>query len=325
MLATVYSRAGSNHGNGEPTRESDRATFSRPRGAQDTLMRVAVIGASGTIGRPLVEALSQTHEVVRVARRPPRDNQENWIAADATDAVAISSALEGIDVVYHLVHSLGSADFEERDRAAATVVAEGAANVGARQIVYLGGLGEGGSELSSHLRSRAETADILAGGAVPLTTLRAAMIVGPGSVAFETILALVERLPVMVCPRWVSVETQPVALADVLTALAGVCGEPAAFGQTFDLGGPEVMTYRTMLERTARLRGRHPILIEVPFLTPRLSSLWLHLVTPANVSVARPLVEGLRIPTVAHDDRIWELVKTRRTTFDESVRAALRE
>jgi len=288
-------------------------------------MRVAVIGATGTIGRPLAEALARTHDVVGVARRPPRDNQVNWIAADATDAVAICSALEGINVVYHLVHSLGSADFEERDRAAATTVAESAATVGATQVVYLGGLGEGASELSPHLRSRAETADILAGGAVPLTTLRAAMIVGPGSVAFETILTLVERLPVMVCPRWVSVETQPVALADVLTALAGVCGEPAAYGQTFDLGGPEVMTYRTMLERTAHLRGKHPILIEVPFLTPRLSSLWLHLVTPANVSVARPLVEGLRIPTVAHDDRIWELVKTRRTTFDESVQAALRD
>ena len=288
-------------------------------------MRVAVIGATGTIGRPLAEALARTHDVVGVARRPPRDNQVNWIAADATDAVAIRSALEGINVVYHLVHSLGSADFEERDRAAATAIAESAATVGATQVVYLGGLGEGASELSPHLRSRAETADILGGGAVPLTTLRAAMIVGPGSVAFETILALVERLPVMVCPRWVSVETQPVALADVLTALAGVCGEPAAFGETFDLGGPEVMTYRTMLERTARLRGRHPILIEVPFLTPRLSSLWLHLVTPANVSVARPLVEGLRIPTVAHDDRIWKLVKTRRTTFDESVQAALRD
>jgi uncharacterized protein YbjT (DUF2867 family) len=116
-------------------------------------MRVAVIGASGTIGRPLVEALSRTHEVVGVARRAPRDNEVNWIAADAADAVAICSALEGIDVVYHLVHSLGSADFEERDRAAATVVAEGAAKVGARQIVYLGGLGEGASELSPHLRA----------------------------------------------------------------------------------------------------------------------------------------------------------------------------
>src|SRR6185436_20176874 len=175
MLATVYSGAGSNHGNGGPTRESDRATFSRPRSAQDTLMRIAVIGASGTIGRPLVEALSQTHEVVRVARRPPRDNRENWIAADATDAVAISSALEGIDVVYHLVHSLGSADFEERDRAAATAVAEGAASAGAKQVVYLGGLGEGSSDLSPHLRSRAETAEILAAGSVPVTALRAAM------------------------------------------------------------------------------------------------------------------------------------------------------
>jgi uncharacterized protein YbjT (DUF2867 family) len=288
-------------------------------------MRVAVIGATGTIGRPLVEALSRTHHVVGIARRPPQDNQVNWITADATDAVAICAALDGIDVVYHLVHSLGSADFEERDRVAATAVAESAATVGAKQVVYLGGLGEVTYELSPHLRSRAETADILADGAVPLTTLRAAMIVGPGSVAFETILALVERLPVMVCPRWVSVETQPVALADVLKALVGVCGEPAAYGQTFDLGGPEVMTYRTMLERTARLSGKHPILIEVPFLTPRLSSLWLHLVTPANVSVARPLVEGLRIPTVAHDDRIWELVKTRRTTFDESVQVALRD
>ena len=123
------------------------------------------------------------------------------------------------------------------------------------------------------------------------------MIVGAGSAAFETILALVERLPVMVCPRWVSVETQPVALADVLAALVAVCGRDDTFGAAFDVGGPEVMTYRTMMERAARIRGKHPLLIEVPFLTPRLSSLWLYLVTPASVSVARPLVEGLRIPT----------------------------
>lgn len=289
-------------------------------------MRVAVIGATGTIGRPLVEVLSRSHDVVGVARRPPpRDDSVQWIAADASDPVAIRAALEGIEVVYHLVHSLGSDDFEERDRAVARAVAGGAAGAGAQQVVYLGGLGEGASDLSPHLRSRAETAEILAAGSVPVTTLRAAMIVGPGSAAFETILALVERLPVMICPRWVSVETQPVALTDVLAALAAVCGEPAASGETFDLGGPEVMTYRTMMERTARLRGKHPILIEVPFLTPRLSSLWLHLVTPANVSVARPLVEGLRIPTVAHDDRIWRLIERPRTTFDDAVQAALRE
>jgi len=288
-------------------------------------MRVAVVGATGTIGRPLVEALSAEHRVVGVARRPPSTaaDRVEWIAADATDAAAIRAALDGADVVYHLVHSLGSGDFEALDRAAATAVAEGAAAAGARQVVYLGGLGEASADLSPHLRSRAETAKILAAGPVPLTALRAAMIVGPGSAAFETILALVERLPVMVCPRWVSVETQPVALADVLAALVGVCGNEAAYDQTFDLGGPEVMTYRTMMERAARLRGKRPILIEVPFLTPRLSSLWLHLVTPASVSVARPLVEGLRIPTVAHDDLIWELVGVGRTTFDDAVRSAL--
>jgi uncharacterized protein YbjT (DUF2867 family) len=287
-------------------------------------MRVAVVGGTGTIGRPLVDALSRVHHVVGIARHPPSSGDGvTWIAADAGDAIAIRAALEGIDVVYHLVHSLGSSDFEERDRAAATAVAAGAATAGAKQIVYLGGLGEERSDLSPHLRSRAETAAILTDGPVPVTALRAAMIVGPGSAAFETILALVERLPVMVCPRWVSVETQPVALTDVLAALVGVCGEPVAYGETFDLGGPEVMTYRTMMERTAQLRGKHPILIAVPFLTPRLSSLWLHLVTPANVSVARPLIEGLRIPTVAQDDRIWDLVKVRRTSFDEAIRTAL--
>ena len=287
-------------------------------------MRVAVVGATGTIGRPLVDALSDAHDVVGIARRPPEPAGKTveWVAADATDGPAMRSALDGAEVVVHLVHSLGSADFEARDRAAARAVADGAEQAGARQIVYLGGLGEG-SELSPHLRSRAETASVLAGGSVPVTTLRAAMIVGAGSAAFETILALVERLPVMICPRWVSVETQPVALADVLAALVAVCGRDDTFGAAFDVGGPEVMTYRTMLERAARIRGRHPVLIEVPFLTPRLSSLWLYLVTPASVSVARPLVEGLRIPTLAHDDRIWELVGTERTTFDDAVRAAL--
>jgi len=229
-------------------------------------------------------------------------------------------ALDGAEVVYHLVHSLGSSDFEELDRTAAKAVVAGAAAGGARQIAYLGGLGEGASP---HLRSRAETARILNAGPVPVTTLRAAMIVGAGSAAFETILALVERLPVMICPRWVSVATQPVAVADVLGVLVGVCGMSAAFDQVFDLGGPEVMTYRTMMERVARIRGKQPLLIEVPFLTPRLSSLWLHLVTPASVAVARPLVEGLRVPTVAEDDRIWELVGVKRTSFDDAIRSAL--
>jgi uncharacterized protein YbjT (DUF2867 family) len=173
------------------------------------------------------------------------------------------------------------------------------------------------------LRSRAETAAILSAGPVPVTTLRAAMIVGADSAAFKTILALVDRLPVMICPRWVSVKTQPVALADVIAALVAVCGREQSFGATYDLGGPEVMSYRTMMMRAARLRGRRPLLIEVPVLTPWLSSLWLHLVTPVNAAVTRPLIEGLKIPTLAHDDAIWDLVRGARTEFDDAVRAAL--
>ena len=288
-------------------------------------MRAAVVGATGTIGASLVPALVRAgHQVTAVSRRggAPAPGVTP-AAADAGDETAIEPALAGADVVYHLVHSLGSADFEERDRAAAHAVASAARAVGARQIVYLGGLARSDGELSAHLRSRAETAEVLRAAGLPVTTLGAAMIVGAGSAAFETILALVDRLPVMICPRWVSVETQPVAIADVVDALVAVAGHEPSFGQSYDVGGPERMTYREMLERTARIRGKHPILVEVPFLTPRLSSLWLHLVTPVNAAVSRPLVEGLRVPTVAQDGRIWELTGTTPAPFDAAVRAAL--
>jgi uncharacterized protein YbjT (DUF2867 family) len=290
-------------------------------------MRTAVVGATGTIGRPLVVALAAAgHDVVAVSRTPREQAAQlrvTHVAADASDPDAIGGALEGVDVVYHLVHSLGQPDFDAVDRAAARAVAAGAATGGARQIVYLGGLGGQHGDLSPHLRSRAETADVLQEGPVPVTMLGAAMIVGEGSAAFETILALVARLPVMICPRWVSVQTQPVALDDVVRALVAVAGRESTFGQTYDVGGPEVMTYRSMMERTARLRGKRPLLIEVPFLTPRLSSLWLYLVTPVSARVARPLVEGLKTPTVAREERIWELVPGPRTPFDEAVEQAL--
>ena len=290
------------------------------------MSRVAVVGATGTIGRPLVVALAEAgHDVVAVSRSPraQTDDRIEPVCADAGDAEAMGAALAGAAVVYHLVHSLGRDDFEERDRLAAQAVAAGAAAAGARQVVYLGGIGGDGKDLSPHLRSRAETARVLGEGAVPVTVLGAAMIVGEGSAAFETILALVVRLPVMICPRWVSVETQPVALADVVRALVVVCDDPVTFGQSYDLGGPEVMTYRAMMERTAVIRGKQPLLIEVPFLTPHLSSLWLQLVTPVNAAVAQPLVEGLRFPTVARDDRIWEKVGEPRTSFDDAVRSTL--
>ena len=287
-------------------------------------MRVVLFGATGFIGRALLPALAAEQEVVAVSRSPqPPQKGVTWVVADVTDAPAVRRALEGADVVYYLVHSLGSPDFEERDVAGARTTASEAEKAGARQIVYLGGLGEEGEELSPHLRSRLETGRALASGAVPLTTLRAAVVVGKDSAAFETIVALVDRLPVMVAPRWVSTPTQPIALADSVRYLAAVAGREETIGESYDLGGPEVMTYRQMIERVARIRGKRRVIIEVPVLTPFLSSLWLHLVTPVGASVARPLIEGLRNPTVAEDTRIRDLVPFQLTAFDRAAREAL--
>jgi uncharacterized protein YbjT (DUF2867 family) len=287
-------------------------------------MKVAVFGATGTIGAPLLTLLARDHEVIGVSRgvREASDNGE-WRQADATDAEAVGRALDGVDVVYYLVHSLGNPDFEERDLRAASTVAAEAERAGIRQLIYLGGLGDTRGELSSHLRSRIETGKRLQAGTVPVTTLNAAIVIGPGSAAFETVVALVDRLPAMICPRWVGVPTQPIALRDTLGYLAGICGLERAFGRSFDIGGPEVMTYREMIERIARIRGKHPLIVEVPFLTPRLSSYWLHLVTPVNAAVARPLIEGLRAPTIAREKEIAELVKLEETPFDEAAGLAL--
>ena len=289
-------------------------------------MRVVVFGASGTIGRVLLPALDREHEVVAVSRRPRAAQSErtHWAVADAGDPASVRRVLEATQVVYYLVHSLDSPDFEERDRQAAEIVAREAERAGVAQIIYLGGLGDDAPGLSPHLRSRIETGRRLASGGVPVTVLRAAMVIGSGSAAFETIVALVDRLPGMVTPRWVSTPTQPIALVDVVRYLAGLCGQQKAFGASFDAGGPEVMTYREMIERIARLRGRHPLIVEVPVLSPRLSSYWLHLVTPVNAQMARPLIEGLRNPTVARDNRIRELMLFPLTSFEEAARAALR-
>ena len=287
-------------------------------------MKIAVLGATGTIGSALVPLLAEQHEVLAISRSPHRPSDGlRWAQADATDADSVQTAFEGVEVAYYLVHSLGSTDFAARDRVAASVVARAAERSGLRQLVYLGGLGDQSPELSRHLRSRAESGKLLASGSTPVTTLRAAMVIGAGSAAFETIVALVDRLPGMICPRWVSTPTQPIALADVTAYLAAAAGNDQMLGGSFDAGGPDVMTYREMIERIAAIRGKRRLIVEVPVLTPRLSSYWLNLVTPVRAGLARPLIEGLRNATVAGDDRIRRLVPLRLTSFDDAARVAL--
>jgi len=290
-------------------------------------VRAAVLGATGFVGRALVPALAERGEVVAVSRRTtgPEPPGVRSVAADLTDGESTRGVLEGVDVAYHLVHSLGARNFPELDRRVAENVVAEAERAGVAQLVYLGGLGDDAPDLSAHLRSRAETGAVLSSAAVAVTTLRAAVVVGRGSAAFETIVALVDRLPVMVAPRWVSTPTQPIALADMVRYLTGVAGRTDALGESFDVGGPDVMTYGEMIQRIARLRGKRPLIVEVPVLSPRLSSYWLHLVTPVGASVARPLVEGLRNPTIARDDRIRKLLPFPLTSFADAARDALDE
>jgi len=287
-------------------------------------VRVTVFGATGVVGQALLPLLAAEHEVVAVSRGA-RDTGDGirWVEADVASGVGVADALEGAGLAYYLVHSLGARDFERQDREAAGNVSRAAARARVEQIVYLGGLGGDDPDASPHLRSRRETGERLAADGVPVTTLRAAMVVGKGSAAFETILGLVKKLPVMITPSWVSTPTQPIAIDDIVRYLAGVGGNDAAIGEAFDAGGPEVMTYRQMIERIAALLGRRPRIVEVPVLTPALSALWLELVTPVNASVARPLIEGLRSPTVAREERLRKLLPFELTSFDEAARRAL--
>jgi uncharacterized protein YbjT (DUF2867 family) len=287
-------------------------------------VRVTVFGATGVVGRALLPLLAAEHEVVAVSRESrAAEDRLQWREADVHSGTGLPEALDGTDVAYYLVHSLGTRDFERQDRVAAENVSREAARAGVRQLVYLGGLGGDDPGASAHLRSRRETGERLAADGVPVTTLRAAMVIGKGSAAFETILGLVKRLPVMITPSWVSTPTQPIALADIARYLAEVAGNDEAVDKAFDAGGDEVMTYRQMIERIAALLGRKPRIVEVPVLTPALSALWLELVTPVNASVARPLVEGLRSPTIVREERLRKLFPFELTSFEDAVRGAL--
>ncbi|MFJ1807900.1 MULTISPECIES: SDR family oxidoreductase [unclassified Streptomyces] len=298
-----------------------------------------VTGATGYIGGRLVpELLAAGHRVRCLARSPDRLRDYPWAGdvetarGDVTDARSVAAALRGVDVAYYLVHALGTGeDFEETDRRAAHIFGEQARAAGVRRIVYLGGLTPAGvpeRDLSPHLRSRAEVGRILLDSGVPATVLRAAVVIGSGSASFEMLRYLTERLPVMVTPSWVHTRIQPVAVRDVLRALVGSAGMPDDVSRAFDLGGPDVLTYREMMLRYAAVAELpRRLILSVPMLTPGLSSHWVGLVTPVPASIARPLTESLRHEVVCHERDLVRYVPDppgHPLGFDEAVRLALR-
>lgn len=310
------------------------------QGRQETeRLHCLVTGASGYIGGRLVpELLKAGHRVRCLARSPDKLRDHPWagevetVRGDVTDADSVAAAMHGIDVAYYLVHALaGGSGFEETDRRAARVFAEQAHAAGVRRIVYLGGLTppdvpEG--SLSPHLRSRAEVGRIFLDAPVPATVLQAAVVIGSGSASFEMLRYLTERLPVMVTPRWVNTRTQPIGVRDVLRYLVGSATMPADVDRAFDIGGPDVLTYQDMMRRYATVGGlRRRLIVPVPVLTPRLSSLWIGLVTPVPAAIARPLTESLRHEVVCREHDIARYVPDapgRPLPFDEALALALR-
>ncbi|MBM3797159.1 MAG: SDR family oxidoreductase [Acidobacteria bacterium] len=297
--------------------------------------RVAVAGATGYIGGRLVPRLLEAGFIVRcLARSPSKLSERDWISdpgvevfpVEMSNSSALSEALNGVDSAFYLVHSMASAGatYAKRDELLARQFAASAQAAAVKRIIYLGGLGETGANLSEHLSSRREVESALASAGVPVTVLRAAVIVGSGSASFEILRYLVERLPVMITPRWVSTLCQPIAVRDVISYLLGVLDKPETIGQVFDIGGPDVLRYRDILRIMAEeLRLPRRLILPVPLLTPRLSSYWIHLITPIGHSMAKPLAEGLKNPVVCRENRISDLLPQPLLSVREAIRAAL--
>ncbi len=295
---------------------------------------ILITGASGYIGGRLVPQLLEKGYRVRCLARDVRKlSGRGWdqnprveiVRGDVLDFESIKKAMDGCDAAYYLVHSMlaGEKSFESHDRVAAENFAKGAEANGLERIIYLGGLGRKAERLSPHLESRHEVGDVLRGGKVPVTELRAAMIVGSGSASFEMLRSLVSKLPLMICPKWVGVRTQPIAIRDVLAYLIGCLENPDTAGQSFDIGGPDVLTYRQMMHRFAAILGLKRRILVVPVLTPRLSAYWVNLMTPVNAGMAFALIESLQYETICEESKIRDLVPISRTGFDDACRWAL--
>ena len=293
---------------------------------------ILVVGSSGYIGSKLVpRLLEQGYRVRSLVRDRKRIAAYAWSSSvevmegDVLDATSLNLAFQQVSVVYYLVHSMSNptGDFAELDRQAARNVGDAARRFGVDRIIYLGGLGYRNGEQSPHLRSRHEVGDVLRESDVPVTEFRAAVILGAGSLSFEMIHHLANRLPVMICPRWVVTRTQPISVDDVLAYLVAAITSPESTGRVIDIGGPEILTYREMMLRVARTLGLKRWLIKVPVLTPRLSSYWVGLVTPVPIRPARALIEGLRHETICENDDAKTLFQIAPIGFDQAVKRAL--
>jgi uncharacterized protein YbjT (DUF2867 family) len=301
----------------------------------DTSKPVLVTGATGYVGGRLVRVLLDRGFTVRVMGRSMKKLRHRpWISepgvqaveADVMDRASLSRALDGCWAAYYLVHSMnpGQRHFAAADRNAARNMARAAERARLSRIIYLGGLGTDDPDLSEHLRSRAEVAEILRTAGVPVTFLRAAVIIGSGSASFEILRYLVDRLPVMITPRWVRTPCQPIGIRNVLEYLAGCLEHEETTGETYDIGGTDVITYQRLMSLYAEESGLPPrLIVPVPFLTPRLSSAWVHLITPVPASLAGPLIQGLKSPVVCGENRIQSIIPQDLLSCREAIHEAL--
>jgi len=290
-------------------------------------MKVLVAGASGFVGRRLCPALEQHGHAVRAMTRRPQSYRGvgEPVLGDVSDAGSLDAAADGCQAAYYLVHSLASTNFEKDDASGARAFGSAAVRAGVERIVYLGGLGRDDDELSAHLRSRREVEHLLGEGGVPVTTLRAGIIVGYGGISWEMTRQLVEHLPLMVTPRWVHTKTQPIAVDDVVRYLVGVLDVPQTAGRAFDIGGPDVLEYVEMMRRVAVIEGRKRMVIPVPLLSPSLSARWLSLVTDVDTQTGRSLIDSMTNEVIVRDDSIRKLVQFEPMDYDDAVLQALGE